>query len=62
MRKYNELKQMLDTYETEGFDAVVLRYNYHFSRNNLVQLFKKYIPEYVPNTHTKRTRAKMYKE
>ena len=53
---------MLDIYETEGFDAVVLKFNYRYTRNNLVQQFKKYIPEYVPNKHTKNTKAKQFKK
>ena len=56
--KYQELRPMLDVYETEGFQAVVDKFQYKYSRNNLVQAFKAYIPEYVPNKHTRRTKAK----
>lgn len=61
-QQYNILKPMLETFETEGFDAVVLKFNYKYTRNNLVQQFKKYIPEYIPNKHTKNTKAKQFKK
>lgn len=61
-KRYQELKPMLEVYETEGFEAVVLKFNYKFTRNNLVQAFKKYIPEYVPNVHTNQTKAKIYQQ
>lgn len=61
-QQYNILKPMLDIYETEGFQSVVQKFNYKYSRNNLVMQFKKYIPEYVPNKHTKNTKAKQFKK
>lgn len=51
---------MLEVYETEGFEAVAVKFNYKFTRNNLVQAFKTYIPEYVPNVHTRQTKAKIH--
>lgn len=61
-QQYNILKPMLDIYETEGFQSVVQKFNYKNTRNNLVQQFKKYIPEYIPNKHTKNTKAKQFKK
>ena len=55
-KKYIELKPMLEVYEKYGFDKVVEVFNYKYTRNNLVQQFKKYIPypEYIPNKNTRR--------
>lgn len=54
--KYLELKEILKVYEKYGFDKVVEVFNYKYTRNNLVQQFKKYIPypEYIPNKNTRR--------
>ena len=31
-----------------GFEGVVKKFNYKYTRNNLIMGFKAYIPEYVP--------------
>lgn len=57
---YEKLKPMLVIFETLGFNEVVKQFNYKYTRNNLVQAFKMYIPEYVPNKHTGNTKAKQF--
>ena len=53
--KENELKekieyysQLYDLYLTEGFQAIKSKYNYDKTQENLIMLFKKYVPNYVP--------------
>ena len=57
---YEKLKPMLNVFETLGFNEVINQFNYTYTRNNLVQLFKRYIPEYIPNTHTINTKTKQF--
>lgn len=46
--KLKLLYEYFDEYQKTGFDGVVKKFNYQYTRNNLIMSFKKYISEYIP--------------
>ena len=39
---------MYEVYLEEGFEAVCIQFNYDKSQQNLVQRFRRYLPEFKP--------------
>lgn len=39
---------MYEEFKKNEFAGVVEKFNYKYTRNNLIMAFKKYIPEYIP--------------
>ena len=51
-RDYNAVvelhRKMYEVYLEEGFEAVCIQFNYDKSQQNLVQMFRRYLPEFKP--------------
>ena len=39
---------MYEEFKKNEFAGVVEKFNYKYTRNNLIMAFKEYIPEYIP--------------
>ncbi len=52
--KIKQLNNYYQLYKQVGFEEFVKQTNYKFSKPNLVQNFKKYIPEFIPQNGKKR--------
>lgn len=59
-KKYEELKPLYDEYIVNGFKSVKEKFDYKYSRFNLIGLFNKYIPEYKKNKKFPK-KKRMYK-
>lgn len=42
------LYEMFEEFKKNEFAGVVEKFGYAYTRNNLIMMFKRYIPEYVP--------------
>lgn len=47
-QKINLLHDMYEEFKKNEFAGVVEKFNYKYTRNNLIMAFKKYISEYIP--------------
>lgn len=47
-QKINLLHDMYEEFKKNEFAGVVEKFNYKYTRNNLIMAFKEYIPEYIP--------------
>ena len=48
LNKLNLLNEMFLEFKKNEFEGVVKKFGYNHTRNALIMMFKKYIPEYVP--------------
>lgn len=48
---------LFSVYKTNGFSGVVEKFGYKYSKVNLVNQFKRYVKEYVPNTNGQRNHS-----
>ena len=51
---YEKYKPMYEVFINYGFEEVKRKFNYAYTRENLVQQFKKYIPDFIPQPGKKR--------
>ena len=47
-KQRKELPEMFREFKEHEYEGVVRKFNYKRTRNALIMMFKKYIPEYVP--------------
>ena len=51
---YEKYKPMYEVFINYGFEEVKRKFNYTYTKENLVQQFKKYIPDFIPQPGKKR--------